>query len=104
MKRIMYDPEGWELPYIPVSLIDTHKSPNFEILYIYQGVYRVPYASILILMDIMICTILAHICAQCQLLQNALKRIVWNAYKQYDKQNEKVLIEISVIERQRNIS
>ena len=80
LKRVLQEPSKWEAPFVPFSLVDVTKSPNFEIIWLYQGVFRLPYGFTLVSIDILICMILAHICAQCQLLQNAIKRMVYNGY------------------------
>lgn len=90
IRILVKDKCKWELPYMTFSIIDVHKSPNYELIWLYQGIVRVPFATCVIAIDTLVAGILLLLCAQCKLVQNAFKCIITNAYAELEASRYKV--------------
>lgn len=75
------DYHDWEMPFTPITIIDTTKSFQFGLMWAYSSIAVVVYAGIISCTDLLICGVLAHISTQCKMLQNSLCRMVENAYQ-----------------------
>ncbi|XP_071055834.1 odorant receptor 10-like isoform X1 [Onthophagus taurus] len=71
-----------ELPFMPFSWFDASESPYYEIVWFYQTYWRTSYALMVSSTDSLIAGILLHISTQCKILQNAVKRVIENAYNE----------------------
>ena len=80
-------PQESNLPYTPVSIVNTNVSPNYEIVWFLESVYRSLFATIVISTDSLLANILAHIVCQLLILQNSIRKLTHNARRDYLKVN-----------------
>nr|XP_022902049.1 putative odorant receptor 92a [Onthophagus taurus] len=67
--------QNWTMPFLSFSLFPINRSPNYEIAWFMQSILRIIFSGIVSALDTLLGAILAHITAQCLLLQNAIRRI-----------------------------
>lgn len=76
------DPKYWRLEYGRVTMVNTTYSPNFEIFWAYQSIHIVCLTVHFTTVDLIIGAVLGHVSVQFKVLQNNLRRLVYNSYKE----------------------
>lgn len=65
--------EKWSMPYVPITIVDTTKSPMFELGVLYEGVFIFFAAAYILGSDMLRVCFMGHISCQFRILQNTLK-------------------------------
>uniref|UniRef100_A0A1Y1LDH0 Odorant receptor n=1 Tax=Photinus pyralis TaxID=7054 RepID=A0A1Y1LDH0_PHOPY len=74
------DPQRWVLAYGPLTILDTTKSPYYEITLFYQNFAMSCCTILFTATDLLIASVLAHISYQFKILQNYMTRLVKDTY------------------------
>ncbi|XP_071052071.1 putative odorant receptor 92a [Onthophagus taurus] len=78
--RIIYDDyKRWQTPFVPFSLFELKKSPDFELICIFQLYCLTIFASIIASIDLLIVGFIVHIKTQLEMLRNSIQRIILDA-------------------------
>ncbi|XP_071052073.1 odorant receptor 82a-like [Onthophagus taurus] len=78
--KIKYeDYKMWQTPGVPFSLFELKKSPDFELVSIFQGICLTIFSYIISSTDLLIVGFIAHMKTQLLMLRNAIKRVTLHA-------------------------
>ncbi|KAF2887354.1 hypothetical protein ILUMI_18819 [Ignelater luminosus] len=80
------DPQDWQYPYGPITIINVTYSPNFEIILAYQVISMSCYAGYFCTNDLLVAAALVHISCQFKILQHSIRNVVKFCYKEMLKE------------------